>query len=724
MSQEILSATEDDIRNALERLPLALQRLPEMLARIPEIIQTLSSMIPVETETLASEMGKHVCPGCGVSFESLNEMLLHRERNLWESHYIVDAGRHICKICWDKFSTKEEFLEHWEIERHDDMVYSDFILSQSHERGAQEQWDIVPTEEIELQRRIWSDYKLKKLRYGTVAGHVFRATIIHRKVNKAFIVGEGRGYSESGKSTFAFSTMILQVLPLSRRRLAEEWLKNDENYAAVVILQAEALELDRHLGLYSAAIELMKERNEWREPRIFLSWSLGDTARLIRHVQPQDIIWQDEDPGIAGQNRDTVMMQIRTLLKLFRLMQVDFFFISPTKVSYVENANLRFQTTHKMKPLTRHITRGILYENSDDVAIGWIRMEVLTEERIANIPIYMLDPKNKRTLKKTEYLAEKRIMLKRMKRQMGLESADTDWDIVDEDVRRMLRSLKKRYKLELAELAERPKSWFEKRVSTCGVKGNTRYQDLVAEETYTKVQVEQTKAYVKETTGKELDEEPEEEEPELQFSLDPLDYLNQIEAAWMQDPKKTKIAHWVAHYRRYIKESRERPKAPTQKEIAKWAGLSSSGNVSEMFQRIDSAIHKLQGDAFEVKMFDLYSTCGQVLNMKPSTRTPVPKEQPDRVIFLTDGTVRVCSWKHYPSNATIPIQGPEMLEARALLARGATKVQLILEGICPHGFFSVELDPDDEKKHRTIHKRECQSFPPNMDKLLLGAMKQ
>jgi hypothetical protein len=717
VSQETLSATEDDIQQALERLPLALQRIPEILAKTPEIVRALSSMIPVEVAPSAYEMGKHVCPGCGVSFESLNEMLLHRERNLWESHYIVDAGRHICKICWAKFDTKEKFLNHWKIERHDDLVYSDFILSQSRERRAQEQWDIVPTEEIELERRIWSDQKLKKLRYGTVAGHIFRGTIIHRKVNKAFIVGEGRGYSESGKSTFAFSAIILLVFPLSRRRLAEEWLKNDENYAASIVLQAEALEMGRHLGIYSAAIELMKDRKEWREPRIWLSWGLGDTARLIRHVHPQDVIWQDEDPGIAGQNRDTVMMQIRTLLKLFRLMQVDFFFISPTKVSYVENANLRFQTTHKMKPLKRHITRGILFENSDDVAIGWIQMQVLTEERIANQPIYMLDPKNKRTVKKTEYLAEKKTMLKRMQRQMGLESADTDWDIVDEDVRRMRRSLKKRYKLTLEELAERPKSWFEKRVSTCGVKGNTRYQDLVAEETYTNVQIEQSREYVKKVTGKELDEEPEEEEPELQFSLDPLDYLDQIEAAWMQDPKKVKIAHWVAHYRRFVKESRERPKAPTQKEIAGWAGLSSSGNVSEMFQRIDSAIHKLQGDAFEIKMFDLYSPCAQVLNMKPQTRAPEPKEKPDRVVFLTDGTVRVCSWKHYPSNATIPIQGPEMLEARALLAKGA-KVQLILEGICPHGFFSVELDPDDEKKHRTIHKRECQSFPPDMNQLL------
>ena len=73
-----------------------------------------------------------------------------------------------------------------------------------------------------------------------------------------------------------------------------------------------------------------------------------------------------------------------------------------------------------------------------------------------------------------------------------------------------------------------------------------------------------------------------------------------------------------------------------------------------------------------------------------------------------------------------------MRKAREMIENGA-KVKLFLEGITgfknkqgdvDHMFFSVELDPYSEESTRTIFRKECQSFPPDMNKLLIGAKKK
>ena len=58
-------------------------------------------------------------------------------------------------------------------------------------------------------------------------------------------------------------------------------------------------------------------------------------------------------------------------------------------------------------------------------------------------------------------------------------------------------------------------------------------------------------------------------------------------------------------------------------------------------------------------------------------------------------------------------------KAQEMIENGAKNVELVLEGLCEHGFFSVALNPYSRKKSRTILPNECTDWPPeDIDKVI------
>jgi hypothetical protein len=109
----------------------------------------------------------------------------------------------------------------------------------------------------------------------------------------------------------------------------------------------------------------------------------------------------------------------------------------------------------------------------------------------------------------------------------------------------------------------------------------------------------------------------------------------------------------------------------------------------------------------------------------PDFRYPdglAPQGIPDRIVYLNDGTVRVCAWKVYDKHASFEIQRkgkpcPEIEAARELIANGR-EVKLVVEGLYKGQFFSKEIDPDTEDNVVTVYKRDCRTWPITIEELL------
>ena len=142
--------------------------------------------------------------------------------------------------------------------------------------------------------------------------------------------------------------------------------------------------------------------------------------------------------------------------------------------------------------------------------------------------------------------------------------------------------------------------------------------------------------------------------------------------------------------------------------------------VHEMFEKIKGAVKRTMGYDFERIMARLYATSPLVIRMEPSVDEVAKEGHPDRLVFLPDGSIRICSWKIHNENESIKVENsPEIKVASAFKDR--KRVKMVVEGLFQGHFFSIEVNPDQNKGSVRVTKADMVDWPPDMDKLLEGA---
>lgn len=666
---------------------------------------------------------KHICPACGKVFKNGIQLYRHRYDNLHEDYHMRYKSKHRCTMCGKDFDSKQAFMLHWKMERwHDDHALTIFHLGQR-ARPDDDGWIISPAEGALIERRIKTDVNNRALKFKRVANRLVIKTIKHHIRNHAMIVAECYGIPDSGKSWFILSLVYTVVQPLCRKKLVLDWLKVTENELAMEIYQKEQVDIGRSIGKYQATKELMEllkkcpECNAanlqvatcpscgntelvpvWRDPDVIITFSVGQTVRAMRDALPYDTIVQDEDPDLVGAGRDTTMRRIENLLKTMRIRCINFFFISPVRVKYVENANLVFEVLYKRPPTWE--TKTAFFDR-EHVSLGWVILIVLSDK----------DPRM------LQYQKEKLANVDSLAGSLGAESYQYTFEEIQSDAERALDKLFEN--IDEDRILTFAVQDFIEFMPALGIKDAGYYQHRIAKEMHFLAAQKYSDLYV---DGDEDDNDAYEDEEDFPttFSVKGEDYLKYISPDTV-DPK------WIDGWIRYRnKESGYETYAAVAESVLGRDG-ASAGNCSDQFKKITGAIAFLKGGMFELEMLRLYSTSSNVEYMKPAPdfRYPeglAPKGVPDRTIFLTDGTIRVCAWKVYDKENSFEIQRkgkpcPEIVAARELLAKGR-EVKLYVEGLYKGEFFSKEIDPDTEDKVVTIYKRDCGKWPPKIGDLI------
>ena len=125
---------------------------------------------------------------------------------------------------------------------------------------------------------------------------------------------------------------------------------------------------------------------------------------------------------------------------------------------------------------------------------------------------------------------------------------------------------------------------------------------------------------------------------------------------------------------------------------------------------------RLMGYEFERTMATLYTQCPRVLRMEPADDDVAREGVPDRIVFLDDGSIRVCSWKCHTENASIKVKdSPEIRLTRELLKQGKN-AYMVLEGLFDGRFFSIRVDPFRSKASVRIRDEDFLEWPPDVEK--------
>lgn len=680
---------------------------------------------------------QHVCPACGDVFKNAVRLYKHRYDNLHEDYHMRYKGLHRCTMCGKDHDSHEAYLKHWRMERwHYDHALTIFHLGQQ-ARPDDDGWVISPSEGALIERRIKTDPNNSALKYKKSANRIVIETIKHHIKSHAMIVAECYGIPDSGKSWFILSLVYTVIQPLARKKLVLEWLKETENELASEIYMEEQREIGRDLGKYQATKELMEQMKKcphceeelrpqnpeykapalpsystvcptcekgelvpvWRDPQVIVTFSVALTVRAMRDALPYDTIVQDEDPDLMGTGRDTTLKRISNLLKTMRVRCINFMFISPTRVQYVENANLVFEVLYK-RPTTWE-TKSANFDR-EHVALGWVISKVLSDR----------DPRM------VEYQRSKLANVASLAKSLGAESYEYDFAEIQTDAERALKRLFEN--VDRDRILDFAVQDFIEYMPALGIKDAGYYQNRVAKEMHFLAAQMYSDLYLDEEDDDDEDSYEDEESFPTTFSLDDEDYLQYINPDTVE-PK------WIEAWKRYrVKESGWETYAEVAEQVIGREG-ASAGNASDQFKKIKGAIAFTKGGMFELEMLRLYDSSEKVEYMKPAPdfRYPeglAPQGVADRIVYLSDGSVRVCAWKLYDKENSFEIQRkgkpcPEIIAAQELVAKGRD-VKLYVEGLYKGSFFSKEIDPDTEDKVVTIYKRDCIKWPPAMEELL------
>ncbi len=764
--EELMRSVDD----ALARLPIVLEMIDTLPTLLPETDRIEPSQVQKERrEDADTRPQKHICSACGALFRSARDLYTHKYDNLWEDYLKeYQTGRCRCLFCSEMLPDTDAFHEHWAKNRdHADYALTFLNMGVVKTKREVQDWYMDPTEEAVLNKRMYADPEMRAVRKGKGAGNLIFKTVTARIKYNEMIVGVVYGIPGSGKSEENISFIYLYIIPASRAKLATQWLeKSEENYAAALIHREELRRsgdtvLDFYLneisgkkiGIGSATMDLMRRLGKWRDPKVWITANVAETLKVVRLAKILDVIMQDEDPGLLGRGALTAKEKIETILQTMRKKRISFFFISPVRIQYVSNPNVVFEVTHKKLPLTERVSRGIYFDR-EGTSHGWwqhsilkrhelpmdvrefalagrVRREILLEhmdEETADLvlagaevilPVIMI------------YSCIKDENLERWQEAGGGDSWQFNLRELKEDAVKAADILEREFKLD--RLSDYSLTDIQRLMPACKVKDNIDYQNAVAKECKFEIEKRLTKRHV---AGMDTPTEgAPEEDVSTRFSMSDDDYLGMIRAEWPSESHK-----WIDLF---VKHKEGRSGYDTyqgiivklkQLDVRKKDGTyyTSPSGISNQFKTIKGRIRELKGALLEIEMLRLYSTSPNVEVMIPAPTTLrypddiAPTGVPDRVVVLIDGTYRVCAWKCYDSNATIPLFDsskndwcPEVLKARDLHSRGA-KVKLVLEGIVKGEFFSVEVDPFDDAPSRTIKKKERSAWPPNVDKLLGG----
>lgn len=195
------------------------------------------------------------------------------------------------------------------------------------------------------------------------------------------------------------------------------------------------------------------------------------------------------------------------------------------------------------------------------------------------------------------------------------------------------------------------------------------------------------------------------------FSIDSAFWLKQVRDRY---PKLVMEKYFDA-YEKYI--HGEEGWTSESKIVTKIPGLKSKSTVHEMFQKIKGAIKRIMGYDFERIMANLYADSSLVLRLEPGVNEVAKDGQPDRIVYLSDGSIRICSWKVHNENESIKVaDSPEIRLTRHLQA--TKNVIMVLEGLFQGRFFSIVVDPEQSKGSVRVRKEDMQDWPPDLQKIL------
>jgi len=194
------------------------------------------------------------------------------------------------------------------------------------------------------------------------------------------------------------------------------------------------------------------------------------------------------------------------------------------------------------------------------------------------------------------------------------------------------------------------------------------------------------------------------------FKTDPHYWFQVVKERY---PDLVMNKYWEA-YTGYLDHDEE---FKSHRHIANYLGLKKS-TVTETFQKIEGGMKRLMGYEFERVMAKIYQDSNTVLRIDPPVERTAKEGQPDRIVYLADGSIRVCSWKVANEEESIKVKNsPEIRLTKRLLEEGKD-THMVMEGLFEGRFFSVLVDPEQTKGSVRVRKDCYYEWPPDIPRLL------